>query len=1018
MMLSWVRFIGSIILVLALAACSWRAEEIVIPPSNKVSADPDSRENALINLELSPISTESSDLSGVQLQQLRSDYVDLVPLVEELSQKANTELSWQGVLNQEIRNRLADIEMLIAEEAQADGKPLAEGDSYYRVAIQSYQQLLAESEQSATPLEPIAKENLLYQLARAFSLQGEDEQSLVYSNQLLQAFPFSEFASELQFRQGEFFYNRGDYPAAIKAYRKVIDGAFDPYAEDGQRNVDVNDPFYPMSAYMLGWSHFKREQYARAIDAFALMLDASLSPDEYTQAYKPIESLGLSQQKLVEDSLDMMALMFAAEGGALAINAYYAAEDDSPYTFLVYDALAQQFLDDSRYRDSADTFVAFANRYPRHPQAIAFFIKHIDAYILGDFPAEVLPAKQRFVESYGLNSPNWQGFTAAQTVQAFPYLEEYIKQLAQFEHALAQQADDLLDELPLDDDSTQVVEQRAQFITTKDKAYVLAQRWYREYIATFGPSEHTADMQFYLAESLFEAEQFEDAVTEYELFAYTYIEHPEAANAAYSALLSHDQVHAKAIQRGGLTPLQNSQIDFLNSFEIDRRAIDVGITLAQGLFDDELFFDAVKWSQWLLERPLSGENTQTAQLVLAQSQFELRDYAGSQTVFHQLLANLNNANPLHAELTEKLAATYYQQAQQAFQKGPAESVIGARLNASEAAALRSGVERLLQVVTQAPNSMIALNARYDAAAYLLQLSDWQAAIDLLVDFEQRYPEHELTASIPEKLIVAYENNQQWLLAAERLMPIWQDNKESEVGREALYLAAEYTDRAGNIDLALIRYRDYAHTYAAPLALANEARLKLSEYYLKREEPQKRRFWLRKLVDVYQPDPTIDDARARYLAAFAATVFADDDYREFSQIQLTLPLSKSIQLKRTAMQKVLDANQMIIDFKVAEFSTKAGYRLGQAYASLAEALYQSERPTELDTLALEQYEFLLEEQAFPFEEQAIAIHTTNIQRSWQGNYDHWVAQSFASLATLLPAKFNKPEAFSEVNYADF
>ena len=86
--------------------------------------------------------------------------------------------------------------------------------------------------------------------------------------------------------------------------------------------------------------------------------------------------------------------------------------------------------------------------------------------------------------------------------------------------------------------------------------------------------------------------------------------------------------------------------------------------------------------------------------------------------------------------------------------------------------------------------------------------------------------------------------------------------------------------------------------------------------------------------------------------------------------------------------------------------------------MAEALYQSERPTELDTLALEQYEFLLEEQAFPFEEQAIAIHTTNIQRSWQGNYDHWVAQSFASLATLLPAKFNKPEAFSEVNYADF
>jgi hypothetical protein len=155
-----------------------------------------------------------------------------------------------------------------------------------------------------------------------------------------------------------------------------------------------------------------------------------------------------------------------------------------------------------------------------------------------------------------------------------------------------------------------------------------------------------------------------------------------------------------------------------------------------------------------------------------------------------------------------------------------------------------------------------------------------------------------------------------------------------------------------------------------------------------------------------------------LAAFAATVFADDDYRAYSQIKLTLPLNKSIQLKRQAMQQVLDANQMIIDIKIAEFSTKAGYRLGQAYIELAQALYQSERPTELDALALEQYDILLEEQAFPFEEQAIEIHTTNIQRSWQGKYDHWVAQSFASLASLLPAKFDKPESFSGVNYADF
>ena len=64
--------IAIVCLTLGLVACSWRAEEVVIPPSNKVSADVDSRDNALINLSLSPVTTKSSDLSGIQLQQLRN----------------------------------------------------------------------------------------------------------------------------------------------------------------------------------------------------------------------------------------------------------------------------------------------------------------------------------------------------------------------------------------------------------------------------------------------------------------------------------------------------------------------------------------------------------------------------------------------------------------------------------------------------------------------------------------------------------------------------------------------------------------------------------------------------------------------------------------------------------------------------------------------------------------------------------------------------------------------------------
>jgi hypothetical protein len=75
--------------------------------------------------------------------------------------------------------------------------------------------------------------------------------------------------------------------------------------------------------------------------------------------------------------------------------------------------------------------------------------------------------------------------------------------------------------------------------------------------------------------------------------------------------------------------------------------------------------------------------------------------------------------------------------------------------------------------------------------------------------------------------------------------------------------------------------------------------------------------------------------------------------------------------------------------------------------------ESERPSDLDDLALEQYELLLEEQAFPFEEKAIELYEANTTRAAEGIYDEWVKMSFAALAELLPARYAKVERSEDV-----
>jgi hypothetical protein len=153
-------------------------------------------------------------------------------------------------------------------------------------------------------------------------------------------------------------------------------------------------------------------------------------------------------------------------------------------------------------------------------------------------------------------------------------------------------------------------------------------------------------------------------------------------------------------------------------------------------------------------------------------------------------------------------------------------------------------------------------------------------------------------------------------------------------------------------------------------------------------------------------------RSRFLGAFASSDLADDEFDRFAGIALKLPLKRSLTKKKKALGRTIAAYEGVLDYGLAEFTTRAGYRLGEIYGQLSRDLMASQRPAGLDDLALEQYEILLEEQAYPFEEKAIEIHEVNAQRAWQGVYDQWVKSSLKSLQTLLPGRYLKPEATLE------
>lgn len=959
-------------LCLSVAGCSSMFGEKVVVKN----VEPETT-SLITSLGVKPITVEKTTLSPGAIDVIRDGYAELVGQIDNAS------------LSRQLDLRLADVEMLLAEELQVSGNgEQLDEDSLYERAINAYKAVLTNYPGDVSEAE------VLYQLSRAYDLQGKSRESAIILAELLKLQPDSIHASEAWFRQGEAYFSEGDYASAASAYSKVLES-------------QKFDTFYTMSAYMQGWSFYKLEEQEAALVSFDAMLTASFKhlPDassDFAYGQPEVGDLSKGQQKLVQDSLRVMALLFSYRGNGEAIVDFYHFYGDKPHSYLVYNELAQQHIDNDRFLDAAEAYLAFASTHTGHSEAVPFYVKHIDAFILGDFPSEVMNAKAGFVNTFGYEKGNYTRLSVINREKANPYLYQYLQELAQSNHSFAQQLanpekrNTLPDSLQLLDDDT--LNEQASL------AFADAATYYLEFISTFPDDEKRPQIQFNLAESYFQAQQYALAIAQYEDYAYRYVDHESASDGAYTALLAYDILLAGFGDNDSDEALswvakqRKSRDDFVVTFTGDPRAISVTQTLMQSQFDKAQFADALFYSEWLLSPPdvvtqeIGTSLRYSANLVKAHSYFGLEQYAEAEQSYAFLLQSIERDNSDYDALVRNYAVSMYKQAEYAVASNDLEQAVG----------------HLKRIVDKTPNVDVRINAQYDAATYLLTLSRFDEAQRMFQDFEARFPDNALTSTIESKLLYIFEQTEQWKPAADILYSQWALEKDTDAGREALLLAAEYYDLAGDRTLSLPAYRTYAHAYPEPFDTVTEVRLLMSEFYKESGEGEKQRFWLNKLITGHDNAGGDQTARSLTLAAMSAMVFANDAKRMFAAIKLEQPLQDTLRKKRDALERAVLTHNKVLNYGVREYVTVANHQLGELYLTLASDLMASQRPTELSALEREQYDLLLEEQAYPFEEEAIKVFEANAKRSWGGIYDEWVRASFDKLSFLSPSAYRKPE----------
>ncbi len=319
------------------------------------------------------------------------------------------------------------------------------------------------------------------------------------------------------------------------------------------------------------------------------------------------------------------------------------------------------------------------------------------------------------------------------------------------------------------------------------------------------------------------------------------------------------------------------------------------------------------------------------------------------------------------------------------------------------------VQDFLRVAAVAPSSPIRAQAEFDAATLLLQDKQWLAAATVLEGFRKAYPQHELAADVDRKLAVAYvESGQQGKAAAEFERVAARTTEDPEVRRSALWQAAELHIAAGDPASASRIYAEYVKRHPVPVGPAVDARQTLADLARDANDAEGRKRWLEDIIVADRTAGAERTDRTKFLAATASLELARPLDASARAIRLALPLEKSLPAKRKALEAALGAYGRAEEYGVAQVTTASAFAMADLYRDLGKSLLESDRPKNLDAEELEQYDVLLEEQAFPFEEKAIGIHERNARLAAQGVYDEWVQKSYAELAQLKPGRYARSE----------
>ena len=863
--------------------------------------------------------------------------------------------------------RLADLELQTGQENSASDnkKKVTTSKNKIKTAIRLYETFLETY--------PNRKNNdlILYQLAKAYELDIQQDKLLSTLNAIVRKFPHSRHIEEVQFRRGETYFILRNYKQAEIAYASIL-------------NNHQNSSYYEKSLYKFGWTRFKQLDYKTATKAFIDFLDRKHQQGQLLSD-GPSPDISRSDKELLNDILRVTSLSFSYQQGHDSINSFFDLNGKKDYESIIYNNLAELYLEKDRIRDAAVTYLAYSKRYPISSLAPKYHSKAIESYKKGGFASLVLPTKVTFVKQYGVNTTYWKAQNIDAHKSITPLLKQHIRELANHFHAKARKIKHKKNKL-----------RKINPIFAQDITKAIS--WYKLYIKSFSNDKGTEEINFLLGEAHQDAGQYRNAIYQFEKTAYSYPQHKKQQEAAYAALLLYPAIQKSLTgvkQKQWQQTKINSALRFTDAFPTNKYAHSILANTSEELFKIGDYPRAIATASKLsAATKISKKLFISALLVMGHAEFEMRNYSKSEDAYRVLIKKLPRKHIEYKNIRERLAASIYKQGE----------------IAKSSNKLAIAAEFFLRVGKEIPTSQLRAVADFDAATIYIKLEYWKKAEIILENFRKTHPKnHKLQFGVTEKLALVYTKSGRPLKAANEMIYLANNANHytRNQRRELLWDAAKIYNENKRTKTAKRILISYVKNYPKPLEPAIEARQLLADFN-KKINNKRHYYWLREIIKADNRGGKERTQRTHFLAATAYMKLTLPLFKAYKSARLTMPLKRSLKKKKNLMRKVVSSYDNAMKYRVAEITTAATYYIAEIYNDFAGALLQSHRPKKLSADELDQYNVLLEEQAFPFEEKAIDIHAANAARVKDNIYDKWVKASIKALSKLNPIRYAKAE----------